>query len=231
MTEKKTSLKPVIVLVLGILFSLNQITNGICGFVNGGPLIYIVSTSTQLICMAAAMICAVNRKKIPAVVLTCVALVLCLVNQYVLTFGEVDPLHRLCGLFRLRDLEVPHGQGSDVPDSLSCLLSRRLQPGQVVRTENRAAKPAGLSLPALLSAQTAFAPLPGCVTHPDSGVSLAPAQTGPRPGLPSGGSVRRRDPWPETTPGSRRARRRRGCGSGRGEGERHIRKAFCSRGK
>ena len=94
MAVKKASLKQAIVLTLGILFILNHITNGIYAYIHGGPLDYIISTSVQYFSMAVAMICVTFRKKTPALVLTILAVLLCLVNQYILTYGEVDPFYR-----------------------------------------------------------------------------------------------------------------------------------------
>ena len=94
MTVQKSSLKQTIVLILGILFVLNRIANGIYAYIHGGPLDYIISTSVQYASMAAAMVLVTFRKKTPALVLTIFALLLCLVNQYILTYGEVDPWYR-----------------------------------------------------------------------------------------------------------------------------------------
>ena len=44
--------------------------------------------------MVAAMILINYRKKIPALVLTILATLICLVNQYILTYGDVDPFYR-----------------------------------------------------------------------------------------------------------------------------------------
>ena len=40
------------------------------------------------------MILITYRRKTPALVLTVLAVMLCLVNQYVITYGSVDPIHR-----------------------------------------------------------------------------------------------------------------------------------------
>ena len=84
MITKKASQKQTIVLILGILFVLNEITTGIYGYVHNAPLDYIISTSVQYACMAAAMILAAFRKKTPALVLVIAAMILCLVNQFIL---------------------------------------------------------------------------------------------------------------------------------------------------
>ena len=55
---------------------------------------YLISTHLQYNCMIAAMILINFRKKTPAVILIVLAIALCLVNQYVLTYGGVDPFYR-----------------------------------------------------------------------------------------------------------------------------------------
>ncbi len=94
MTAQKASLKQKIVLIAGILFVLNHTTTGIYACVHNAPLIYIISTNVQYTSLAAAMICATFRKKTPALVLVTIALALMLINQYVLTYGDVDPFYR-----------------------------------------------------------------------------------------------------------------------------------------
>ena len=94
MIIKKASLKQTIVLILGILFVLNQITTGIYGYVHNAPLDYIIRTSVQYACMAAAMILAAFRKKTPALVLVIAAMILCLVNQFIPPVNKTDPIYR-----------------------------------------------------------------------------------------------------------------------------------------
>ena len=57
-------------------------------------MLYIISTHAQYACMISAMILITYRRKTPALVLTVLAVMLCLVNQYVITYGSVDPIHR-----------------------------------------------------------------------------------------------------------------------------------------
>ncbi len=94
MAAKKTTLKPTIVLILGILFLLYQVTANIYHFLHNAPTLYLNSTYFQYGCMVAAMILITYRKKIPALVLTILAVTTCLVNQYILTYGSVDPFYR-----------------------------------------------------------------------------------------------------------------------------------------
>ena len=94
MITKKASLKQTIVLILGILFVLNQITTGIYGYVHNAPLNYVISTSVQYACMAAAMILAAFRKKTPALVLVIAAMILCFANQFIPPVNKTDPIYR-----------------------------------------------------------------------------------------------------------------------------------------
>ena len=94
MVWKNANTKQKLVLVIGILYSLNIITNNIFNYVHSAPLLYIISTHVQYACMITAMILITYRKKTPALVLTILAVVICLVNQYVLTYGSVDPFYR-----------------------------------------------------------------------------------------------------------------------------------------
>ena len=61
---------------------------------HSAPVLYIISTHAQHSCMISAMILITYRRKTPALVLTVLAVMLCLVNQYVITYGSVDPIHR-----------------------------------------------------------------------------------------------------------------------------------------
>ncbi len=61
---------------------------------HSAPVLYIISTHAQYACMISAMILITYRRKTPALVLTVLAVMLCLVNQYVITYGSVDPIHR-----------------------------------------------------------------------------------------------------------------------------------------
>ena len=87
-------LKQKLVLIIGILYILNGLITDIENIVHNYPLDYILSTAIQYNAMALAMILATFRKKTPALVLTILAVVMCLVNQYILTYGEVDPFYR-----------------------------------------------------------------------------------------------------------------------------------------
>ena len=94
MAANNSTLKPRIVLILGILFSLYMVTSNIYNYKHGAPTIYLNNTYLQYVCMVAAMILANYRKKIPALALTILAVMICLVNQYILTYGDVDPFYR-----------------------------------------------------------------------------------------------------------------------------------------
>ena len=96
MTEKKAGRKQVIVLTLGILYFLFILANNIysASRYSDVRLAYLLSTLVQFGCMAASMVLTTFRKKIPALALTAAAWVLCLVNQYLLTYGGVDPFYR-----------------------------------------------------------------------------------------------------------------------------------------
>ena len=77
MNLKNASLKQKLVLILGILYVLFHLGMEIEDLVHNAPLEYIISI-----------------RKTPALVLTIIALVLCLVNQYLLTYGSVDLFYR-----------------------------------------------------------------------------------------------------------------------------------------
>ena len=94
MNLKNTSLKQKLVLILGILYVLLHLGMEIEDLVHNAPLDYIISIFIQYNAMAAAMVLITFKKKTPALVLTISALVLCLVNQYLLTYGGVDPFYR-----------------------------------------------------------------------------------------------------------------------------------------
>lgn len=94
MLFKNATKKQKIVLVLGILYILFHIIQDIWIYGLNPELLYILSTSTQYASMAFAMIFANFRKKKPAVILVSIALALCFVNQYAITYGTVDPFFR-----------------------------------------------------------------------------------------------------------------------------------------
>ena len=95
MDVKNASLKQKLVLILGIAYFLFNTISQIYLFKRySAPLDYMLSTFVQYTCMIAAMVLITFSKKKPALILTAVAVVLCLVNQYVLTFGDVDPFYR-----------------------------------------------------------------------------------------------------------------------------------------
>ena len=94
MNLKNASLKQKLVLILGILYVLLHLGMEIEDLVHNAPLDYIISIFIQYNAMAAAMVLITFKRKTPALVLTIIALVLCLVNQYLLTYGSVDPLYR-----------------------------------------------------------------------------------------------------------------------------------------
>ena len=94
MVWKNATLKQKLVLILGTLLFLNIATNNIFFFVHNAPVLYLISTHVQYACMISAMILVTYRKKTPALILVIFAMAVCLVNQYVLTYGTVDPIHR-----------------------------------------------------------------------------------------------------------------------------------------
>ena len=94
MNLKNASLKQKLVLILGILYVLLHLGMEIEDLVHNAPLDYIISIFIQYNAMAAAMVLITFKRKTPALVLTIIALVLCLVNQYLLTYGSVDPFYR-----------------------------------------------------------------------------------------------------------------------------------------
>ena len=94
MAAKKPTLKQIIVLILGILFPLYIAVSYILYFIYDPPVLYLTSTFIQYSCMATAMILITFRKRIPALVLTILALLIMFVNQYILTYGEMDPWYR-----------------------------------------------------------------------------------------------------------------------------------------
>lgn len=94
MDMKNASQKQKLVLVLGIAYVLFLFISDILHLMKNAPLLYLASTFVQYTSMAAAMILITFRRKTPALILTIFALALCLVNQYVLTYGDVDPIWR-----------------------------------------------------------------------------------------------------------------------------------------
>ena len=94
MDLKKASLKQKLVLILGIAYILLHLVMETEDLLRGAPPIYMISVFIEYNAMAAAMILVNFKKKTPALVLTISALVLCLVNQYLLTYGGVDPFYR-----------------------------------------------------------------------------------------------------------------------------------------
>ena len=99
MDLKNASLKQKLVLVLGIAYVLFLFISDIFYLTNNAPLLYLASTFVQYTSMAAGMILITFRKKTPALILTVFALALCLINQYALTYGGVDPIW--CTLYYL----------------------------------------------------------------------------------------------------------------------------------
>ena len=65
MAKKITSLKPIIVLILGILFPIYIAVSYILYFIYDPPILYLTSTFIQYSCMATAMILITFRKRIP----------------------------------------------------------------------------------------------------------------------------------------------------------------------
>ena len=94
MDLKNASLKQKLVLVLGTAYILLHLGMEIEDLVHNAPVLYIISIFIQYNAMAAAMVLITFKRKTPALVLTIIALVLCLVNQYLLTYGSVDPFYR-----------------------------------------------------------------------------------------------------------------------------------------
>ena len=94
MDLKNASLKQKLVLILGIAYILLHLVMETEDLLRGAPPIYMISVFIQYNAMAAAMILITFKKKTPALVLTISALVLCLVNQYLLTYGSTDPFYR-----------------------------------------------------------------------------------------------------------------------------------------
>ncbi len=94
MDLKNASLKQKLVLILGITYILVHLGIDIENFVHGASLTYLISIFFQYNAMAAAMILVTFKKKTPALILVIFAVVLCLVNQYLLTYGSVDPFYR-----------------------------------------------------------------------------------------------------------------------------------------
>ena len=81
MDLKNASLKQRLVLILGILYFLLHLGMETEDLVHKAPLDYIISTFIQYNAMAAAMVLITYKRKTPALVLTIIALVLCLVNH------------------------------------------------------------------------------------------------------------------------------------------------------
>ena len=94
MAKKITSLKPIIVLILGILFPLYIAVSHILYFIYDPPILYLTSTFIQYSCMATAMILITFRKRIPALVLTILALLIMFFNQSIPPDGDMDPIFR-----------------------------------------------------------------------------------------------------------------------------------------
>lgn len=94
MNLKNASLKQKLVLILGIAYILLHAGMDAESIGYGAPLSYIISVFFQYSATAVAMILANFKKKTPALILVIVAVVLCLVNQYLLTYGGVDPFYR-----------------------------------------------------------------------------------------------------------------------------------------
>ena len=94
MDLKNASLKQKLVLILGIAYILLHLVMETEDLLRGAPPIYMISVFIQYNAMAAAMILITFKKKTPALILVIFAVVLCLVNQYLLTYGSVDPFYR-----------------------------------------------------------------------------------------------------------------------------------------
>ena len=94
MDLKNASLKQKLVLILGIAYILLHLVMETEDLLRGAPPIYMISVFIQYNAMAAAMVLITFKRKTPALVLTIIALVLCLVNQYLLTYGSTDPFYR-----------------------------------------------------------------------------------------------------------------------------------------
>ena len=94
MAAKKPTLKQIIVLILGILFPLYIAVSYILYFIYDPPILYLISTFVQYSCMATAMILITFRKRIPALVLTILALLIMFFNQYIPPDGDMDPIYR-----------------------------------------------------------------------------------------------------------------------------------------
>ena len=94
MDLKNASLKQKLVLILGIAYILLHLVMETEDLLRGAPPIYMISVFIQYNAMAAAMILITFKKKTPALILVIFAVVLCLVNQYLLTYGSTDPFYR-----------------------------------------------------------------------------------------------------------------------------------------
>ena len=93
MVETKTTLKQKLVIILGILYILYRVTSivlNLQSYNSADAVIYLASTFIQFTCMAISMILITFRKKTIALILTITALLICLLNQYVIPYGEVD---------------------------------------------------------------------------------------------------------------------------------------------
>ncbi len=91
---KNITLKQKLVLILGIVYYLVFACMQIEHLVYEAPRLYVYSTFLQYTAMITSMQLITFKRKTPALVLVICAVVLCLINQYVLTYGTVDPFYR-----------------------------------------------------------------------------------------------------------------------------------------
>ncbi len=63
MAWKNATMKQKLVLIIGILYSLNIISNKIFSYVHNAPVLYLVNTYVQYACMISAMILITYRRK------------------------------------------------------------------------------------------------------------------------------------------------------------------------